>query len=229
MAGYPADLHGAVAARIAGADHQHPLAGKGRIGFVAVGMQILASEGAWNIRPAGYRVVAVGGEQVVEMVLLPILQSNGPLLFCCLLHLSYWRIEADVFFQPEMAGVVLKIGQHLGMGGIIRIVIRHGEIQKFRHRPGGDDVGGLANAGMRFARRENPVAAHLIVLLKANDVLHAGLYEVFDRGQARATGANDAYGGGGCGVFHGYIVKFLSAGLRALSLSGHPHIHAYFL
>lgn len=38
----------------------------------------------------------------------------------------------------------------------------------------------LTNAGMRFARGEDPIAPYLIVLLKAYDLFYAGLNEVFD-------------------------------------------------
>lgn len=144
---------------------------------------------------------------------LTIIEADRPALFGQFVYPNDRSIETDVGQQVKIFGVSLKILQHLTVGWIVGVIIRHRKICKLRHFFGTDDVRCFTNASMGGPGGINPVASDPAVAFKANDLCHTGLHEVFDAGQARTAGTNYANTFGE--LIHGLFV-FVSPVIRQI-------------
>lgn len=192
-------LHGDVAAGVAGAHHQHPLAAQLCRVLVGRGVHDLAPELLQPVVAGQLRrpVVPVGDQHggvpggAFGAVAAGAAGGDVPPIAVDRLDPHHLGAEPDVSAQVEVVGVALEIGQQLAVVWIVRPVVGHREVGELGERPRRDQVG----AGVHRAAVVPPVpgTADAGLPLVAVDT-EAVLGEVLDGGQAAGSGADDADG-----------------------------------
>ncbi|RAO43103.1 hypothetical protein ONO86_03794 [Micromonospora noduli] len=192
-------LDGDVAAGVAGADHQHPLAAQLRRVLVGRGVHDLAAELLKALVAGQLRrpVVAVGdhhgGVPGGAFGAVPAGGAGGhvPPVPLDGLDPDHLGAEPDVRTQVEVVGVPLEVGQQLTVVRVVRPGVRHREVGELGERLRRDQVG----AGVHRAAVVPPVpgaadARLPLVAVHAEPVLT----QVLDGRQAAGPGPDDADG-----------------------------------
>lgn len=192
-------LDGDVAAGVAGAHHQHPLAAQLRRVLVGRGVHDLAPELLQPFVAGQLRrpVVAVGDHHgrvaggALRAVAAGAAGGHVPPVARHRLHPDDLGAEPDVPAQVEVVGVPLEVRQQLAVVRVVRPVVRHREVGELGERPRRDQV--CARVHRAAVVPPVPGAADAGLPLVAVDA-EAVLPEVLDGGETAGTGADDADG-----------------------------------
>ena len=179
---------GDVAAGVAGADDQHPLAAEDLGAAVADGVAELALETAGDVRQMGLPGHAVGADQAPVAAFLAARQRDPPAR--AVRHRPRdLALEDDMVVEAVGKGEGPQVGQDLPVVRIVRIVAGHGKVEEGGERLRGDEACRVVHR--RAMILQVPDTAHITMPLDHLE-RHAGPQEGARLAEAGRSGADNA-------------------------------------
>ena len=152
-------VDGDVAAAVAGADDQDPLAAEDRRVLVGTGVQELTVELAGDLRVVRGREGAVGDhDTAVELGgrgAVPAGRGHPPPV-AVRFDAGHGRVEAVALTQAEDVGVVAEVPGEFRVPRIVRCLRRHGELGELGGRLRGDQMRRLVDRAHRIGDVPQP-------------------------------------------------------------------------